>query len=182
MATQERTLDNDLVHLSAGLFDTIACTAPILESIDPRDSLSAIEVEVAPVGKPPRVRAAWTMAAIGLAAMVGTLASQVRHSPTAVQTPQVVRPGAPVAMVEGRAAMPAERRPATTEATVKAPIAATDGAAKKALRKVAPTPARAPLPAPKAASLPPGPPADFPPVPLAAPPLSASNGLVSTLR
>lgn len=172
MATQERTLDNDLVYLGAGLFDTIACTAPILESVDPRDSLSAIEVEVAPVGKPPRVRAAWTMAAIGLAAMVGTLASQARQSPTAVQLPKFVRPGAQVAMVEDRAAMPAERRAAASETPAKPPTAAADGAAVKAPRKST----KAPRPASKAASLPPGPPADFPPVPLAAPVLSASNG------
>jgi hypothetical protein len=167
MGTQERSIDNELAYLSAGLFDTVACSAPVLPQIDPRDSLSAIEVEVAPAGKAPRVRTAWTMAAIGVAVMVGTLAAQAQKTPTAEQGPLSARPGAKSEMVAVRAVLPVERRSAESAAPAKAPTVAVHAAASEAPRKVAPTPARAPLPRPKAVSLPPGPPADFPPVPLA---------------
>jgi hypothetical protein len=179
MVTQERAIDTEIVHLSAGLFDTLACSAPVLPRIDPRDSLSAIEVEVEvePAGKPPRVRTAWTMAAISIAAMAVTLAVQARKAPVTLEAPPSLRPGAEVTMVAAPPAPATEARPAQSETRVKAPASPASDAAAKAPRRAPRAPARKPLPT-KAASLPAGPPGDFPPVPLAAQKTGSASSLL----
>jgi hypothetical protein len=168
MVTQERPIDSEIVHLSAGLFDTLACSAPVLPRVDPHDSLSAIEVEVTRASKLPRVKTAWTMAAIGIAALVGTLTVQARQASTAAEAPSSLKPGAQVTMVAAPPAPPAETRPAASETAASAATSPASDAAEKAPRRISRAPARKPLP-PKAASLPSGPPSDFPPVSLAAP-------------
>jgi hypothetical protein len=95
MATQERTLASELVHLGAGVFGQIARTAPVLPR-EHRDSLGAIEVEVVPVGAPPRFRTVWTMAALSALAMAFTFVVHAKKAPTAEQAPRAVSADAPL--------------------------------------------------------------------------------------
>jgi hypothetical protein len=94
MALQERTLGSELVHSSGGVFDQVARAALLLPRSEHRDSLGPFAVEVAPIGDPPRIRIAWTMAAIGAVAMAFILAAHAKKAPTA--SPHAVGPAAPL--------------------------------------------------------------------------------------
>lgn len=98
---QERIIvDGELIKLSGALFDRVSGASPGFSPEDSRDSLSAIEVEVLEGATPTRVRRAWTMALIGVAAMVGTLAAQVHQGPAVAKAHPVVRAGAPALGVQ----------------------------------------------------------------------------------
>lgn len=99
MATQERSLASERVHLGAGVFGQVACSALVLPR-EHRDSLGPIEVEIMPAGKPARLTTAWTMLAIGALAMVFALLLLARKAETAAQGPQAASPGAPLAAPE----------------------------------------------------------------------------------
>jgi hypothetical protein len=157
-------LDGELANLSGELFDRVACSTPVLPPVvDLRDSVGAFEVGAAPVGRPPRVRTAWTMAALGVAAMIGTLAVQAQKAPAMAKAQSFVRPGVTLAVAKVAAALPAKSEEATPAAKV---AAATPKAATKATKH----PARVVRSSAKAAAVPAGPPSDFPDVPLSAAP------------